>query len=108
MMTSLGALFRSTFPAVIRADVSSSWAGAGPGSVTRRRAPPALSQRVERDVRERFASLVFDTVIRRTVKLAEAPKEGCSILGYAPRSAAAAEYRALAREVLENLGEPVP
>jgi len=67
-----------------------------------------LSRRVEHDVRERFAALVFDTTIRRTIKLAEAPKEGCSILSYAPRSAAAGDYRALAREVLARLDAAVP
>jgi chromosome partitioning protein len=66
-----------------------------------------LSRRVEHDVRERFAALVFATTIRRTIKLAEAPQAGCSILGYAPRNPAADEYRALAREVIARLGAAV-
>ncbi|MFQ5491560.1 MAG: ParA family protein [Phycisphaerae bacterium] len=43
---------------------------------------------------------VFDTIIRRNIKLAEAPGHGQTIFEYAPRSRGAADYAALAREVL--------
>jgi chromosome partitioning protein len=43
---------------------------------------------------------VFDTKIRRNVKLAEAPSHGQSIFDYAPSSAGAADYAALATEVM--------
>lgn len=43
---------------------------------------------------------VFDTRIRRNVKLAECPSYGKSIFAYAPRSPGAADYAALANEVL--------
>ena len=43
---------------------------------------------------------VFDTRVRRNVKLAECPSFGCSIFGYAPNSAGAKDYAALANEVL--------
>lgn len=62
-----------------------------------------LSKRVELGVRRRFGNLVFDTVIHRSISLAEAPSFGQSILNYAPKSRAAAEYRALAGEVLIRL-----
>jgi chromosome partitioning protein len=47
---------------------------------------------------------LFDTRIRRNIKLAECPSHGQSIFGYAPSCHGAADYLALAREVL---GEPV-
>lgn len=43
---------------------------------------------------------VFDTKIRRNIKLAECPSFGKSIFAYAPRSTGAADYAALANEVL--------
>jgi chromosome partitioning protein len=43
---------------------------------------------------------VFDTKVRRNVKLAECPSHGKSIFAYAPRSPGAADYAALANEVL--------
>jgi chromosome partitioning protein len=46
------------------------------------------------------AAKVFDTRIRRNVKLAECPSYGKSIFAYAPRSPGAADYAALANEVL--------
>lgn len=49
---------------------------------------------------------LFATRIRRNVKLAECPSHGQSIFDYAPKSAGAEDYAALAQEVLE-LGELV-
>lgn len=43
---------------------------------------------------------VFETKIRRNVKLAECPSFGKSIFAYAPKSPGAADYAALAEEVL--------
>jgi chromosome partitioning protein len=47
------------------------------------------------------AARVFDTKIRRNVKLAECPSFGKSIFGYAPKSPGAQDYAALATEVLD-------
>ncbi len=58
-----------------------------------------LSKQVQRQMREFFGDLVFDTVIHRTVRLAEAPSAGESILNYAPKSKGALEYTALAEEI---------
>ncbi|MHC4060292.1 MAG: ParA family protein [Planctomycetota bacterium] len=44
-----------------------------------------LSKQVQRQMREFFKELVFDTVIHRTVRLAEAPSAGESVLTYAPK-----------------------
>ena len=61
-----------------------------------------LSKTVAETVREYFADLVFDTVIRTNVALAEAPAKGTSIFKYDPRSSGAEDYRNLAEEVLKN------
>lgn len=53
-------------------------------------------------LRGSFGDLVFNTVVRKTIKFAEAPVKGVSVLAYAPRSEAADAYRALAREVLDG------
>ena len=46
---------------------------------------------------------VFETVIRRNIKLAEAPSHALTIFDYAPRSNGAADYTRLAREVLGEM-----
>ena len=63
-----------------------------------------LSREVVKEVRRNFPGYVFDTVIPRTVLLAEAPRSGKTILQYAPTSPAAQAYRELAEELinLEN------
>ena len=61
-----------------------------------------LSKQVQRQMREFFGDLVFDTVIHRTVRLAEAPSAGESVLTYAPRSKGAGEYMALAEEIIND------
>jgi chromosome partitioning protein len=59
-----------------------------------------LSQQVEANVRRHFGETVFESVIPRTVRLAEAPSFGQSIYEYAPSSSAAVAYSALAAEVV--------
>lgn len=61
-----------------------------------------LSKQIQQQMREFFGQLVFDTVIHRNVRLAEAPSAGESVLIYAPQSKAAAEYRALAEEIIHS------
>ncbi len=58
-----------------------------------------LSRQIQHQMREFFGDLVFDTVIHRTVRLAEAPSAGESVLTYAPNSKGAAEYMALVEEI---------
>ncbi|HQG03518.1 MAG TPA: AAA family ATPase [Thermoleophilia bacterium] len=53
-------------------------------------------------LRENFGKLVFDTVVRKTIKFAEAPVIGSSVLKYDPQGRGAEAYRALAREVLNG------
>ena len=54
-------------------------------------------------VEDAFGSKVFQTVIRKTVRFAEAPVAGETILTYAPTSAGATAYRELAQEVISRV-----
>jgi chromosome partitioning protein len=51
---------------------------------------------------ENFRDLVFTSRIRKTVRYAEAPVKGSSVLKYDPTGPAAEAYRDLAREVLNG------
>jgi chromosome partitioning protein len=53
-------------------------------------------------LREHFGDLVFRTWIRKTVRYAEAPVQGSSVLKYDPEGPAAKAYRDLAKEVLNG------
>ena len=61
-----------------------------------------LSPAVVKDVREHFQEVVYETVIPRTVRFAEAPSHGRTILEHDPSGAGAAAYRALAKELLDR------
>jgi chromosome partitioning protein len=63
---------------------------------------PTFSRQVQRQVRKTFAGHVLRTVIHRNIKLAEAPGAGVPVLAHAPRSRGAAEYGALAGEILRR------
>jgi len=51
---------------------------------------------------ENFGELVYKTRIRKTVRYAEAPVKGQSVLKYDPKGSAAEAYRELAKEVLDG------
>ena len=51
---------------------------------------------------ENFGDRVFATRIRKTIRFAEAPVKGTSVLKYDPDGVAAESYRELAKEVLAN------
>jgi len=53
-------------------------------------------------LQENFGDLVFDTKIKKTVRYAEAPVKGTSVLKYDPSGSAAQAYRDLAKEVLNG------
>ncbi len=61
-----------------------------------------LARDVASEVREHFGSLVFDTVVPRSVRLAEAPSHGVPITRYDSRSAGADAYYRVALEVVER------
>jgi chromosome partitioning protein len=62
-----------------------------------------LSQQVVSEVRQHFGDKVFDTLIPRTTRLAEAPSFGKPIIHYDKYSAGAAAYEVLTQEVLKRL-----
>jgi chromosome partitioning protein len=62
----------------------------------------SLSDLVARDVREHFGEKVYQTVIPRNVRIAEAPSFGKPALIYDLRSAGSQAYVSLAREVLSR------
>lgn len=62
-----------------------------------------LSKGVVDEVRQHFGDKVFDTVIPRTTRLAEAPSHGKPIMAYDPYSAGAAAYEVLSVEVAKRL-----
>ena len=53
-------------------------------------------------LQENFGDLVFKTRIRKTIRYAEAPVKGVSVLKYEPSGSAADAYRELAKEVLNG------
>jgi chromosome partitioning protein len=63
-----------------------------------------LADQVVGEVRGFFGAQVYDTIIPRSIRLAEAPGFGQPITGYDPGSRAAAAYRALAEEVARGDG----
>jgi chromosome partitioning protein len=58
-----------------------------------------LAQDVEREIREHFPQLVFDTVIPRNVRVGEAPSFGKPVIHHDPHCAGADAYFELAKEV---------
>jgi len=62
-----------------------------------------LSSQVRQEVERVFGDLVFNTVIPRNVRLAEAPSHGEPIIQYDKWSKGARSYKALAKEVLNRL-----
>lgn len=61
-----------------------------------------LSSAVAKDLRDFYGSQVFQTVIPRNVRLAEAPSFGKPIALYDPKSKGAESYNALAKEILSH------
>ena len=63
-----------------------------------------LASEVAQQVREHFGDTAYDTVIPRTVRLAEAPSFGEPIESFDPKSRGAIAYRALAEEFRRRHG----
>ena len=63
-----------------------------------------LSDDVVKEVRKHFSGQVFNAVIPRSVRLAEAPSYGLPVSAYAPASIAAKAYASLARELMAGDG----
>jgi chromosome partitioning protein len=67
-----------------------------------------LSSDVITEVKDHFQSRVFNTIIPRNVRLAEAPSYGQPISIYAPASTGAIAYAQLTREILVGDGINIP
>src|SRR5678810_116696 len=63
-----------------------------------------LSRQVAADAREYFGSQVFETVIPRNIRLAEAPSFGKPIIVYDVASVGAQSYMSVAKELLMRNG----
>lgn len=61
-----------------------------------------LSREVRDEVRRVFGDVLYDSVVRQNVKLAEAPSAARTIFDYAPESNGAADYAALTVEFLRR------
>ncbi len=65
----------------------------------------SLSADVTAEVRRHLGEQVFEVVVPRSVRLAEAPSYGQSIVEYSPNSRGALAYQAIAAELLERSGD---
>jgi chromosome partitioning protein len=61
-----------------------------------------LAQDVERELRQHFPDMVFETVIPRSVRVAEAPSFGLPVIEHSPASRGSEAYRALAVELTKR------
>ena len=61
-----------------------------------------LSNQVVDEVQKHFSTMVFDTIIRRNIRLGEAPSYGESIIAYDATSKGAVNYLNLANELLKK------
>ena len=61
-----------------------------------------LTRQVANELNEFFGDKVFQTIIPRSIRLAEAPSFGKTILSYDPRSRGAESYIKLAKEILDH------
>ncbi len=61
-----------------------------------------LNREIRRNIRDYFGDALLQTVIRENISLAEAPSFGRDIFSYNPRGNGAADYRALALELLRG------
>jgi chromosome partitioning protein len=66
-----------------------------------------LSVDVVNEIRKHFPDQVFNAIVPRSIRLAEAPSYGLPISAYAPSSTGAQAYSALARELLAGDGVAV-
>jgi len=67
-----------------------------------------LANDVVEEVKKHFEDKVFDSIVPRSVRLAEAPSYGVPISLYSPGSIGAKAYQELARELLLGDGHQLP
>jgi chromosome partitioning protein len=59
-----------------------------------------LGQEILEKIKEYFDVKVFNTPIRKNVKLSESPSHGMPVMAYAPDSNGARDYTALTKEII--------
>ena len=64
-----------------------------------------LAREVKAEVEQHLPDKVYNTAVRKNIRLAEAPSRGLPIIQYDPRSAGSADYRLVASEFLTRCGE---
>ena len=62
-----------------------------------------LSKGIEENLRQALGDIVFQTKIRKNIRLAEAPLENANIVDYDPRSNGAMDYQAFADEFMRRI-----
>ncbi len=67
-----------------------------------------LSTDVVGEIRKHFPNQVFNAIVPRSIRLAEAPSYGVPISAYAPNSTGAQAYMALAKELMTGDGVALP
>lgn len=67
-----------------------------------------LSNQVVEDVKNNLNQHIYNSIIPRNVRLAEAPSYGLPICMYDPKSAGAESYNSLAEEILQNDKKIIP
>jgi chromosome partitioning protein len=67
-----------------------------------------LANDVVKEVKKHFQDQVFNTIVPRSIRLAEAPSYGIPISLYSPGSVGAKAYQALAEEILTGDGHEIP
>lgn len=68
----------------------------------------SLTNQVSEEIKNHFGDKVFDTVIPRNIRIAEAPSFGKPVITYDPASKGAQAHLAFARELLARQGINLP
>ncbi|MBM4054960.1 MAG: ParA family protein [Planctomycetes bacterium] len=61
-----------------------------------------LCNEVVEKIKEYFDEKVFDTIVRKNIKLSESPSHGQPVISYAPDSSGSEDYMSLAKEVVKR------
>ena len=72
---------------------------------TRYRATTSMSKDFVRVLRSQLGDITFDTVIRESTKVAEAPRKSLPVCAYAPESPGATDYKTFCEGFLSRVGE---
>ena len=68
----------------------------------------SLNRQVVSNAKDHFKDLIFDTIIPRNIRLAEAPSFGLPIALYEPKSSGSVAYYHLTKEVIQRVNTTKP